>query len=328
MQNNKTTKKIKIREVWIDWAKTLLIFMMVVCHAGLYGTPHQIIYTFHMPAFFIISGYLFRPHNWKSLLIRYCIPVLFFSFINLCYNLAFEYLRGNSINIAQYLLDYIPPFYRYAPHTPSLFPGIWFIEGLLCCQLLLGIPWIYRNYKVVGCMCILFSSLQTFFIGNSELQYYYLFRIPAILPFLCLGIYIKGKIQYSNIQYSILNKIIIIITLTIVILLSLLNGTIDMISNTFGINYIIFFINATIVSLLFFHVCACFCQKKYIEILSNGTLLILGTHMIYISIWNTITGHININRQFSATFISLIVLICSIYFTKKVAKNHPRLLGK
>lgn len=78
MQNNKITPQIKVREVWIDWAKTLLIFMMVVCHAGLYGVPRQIIYTFHMPAFFIISGYLFRPHYWKDLLIRYSIPILFF----------------------------------------------------------------------------------------------------------------------------------------------------------------------------------------------------------------------------------------------------------
>lgn len=125
MQNNKITPQIKVREVWIDWAKTLLIFMMVVCHAGLYGVPQQIIYTFHMPAFFIISGYLFRPHYWKDLLIRYSIPILFFSFINLCYNIIFEYLRGNPIDIVQYLLNYIPPFYRYSPHTPSLFPGIW-----------------------------------------------------------------------------------------------------------------------------------------------------------------------------------------------------------
>ena len=99
-----------------------------------------------------------------------------------------------------------------------------------------------------------------------------------------------------------------------------------MISNIFGINYIIFFLNATIISLL----CACFSSSKTIAILSTGTLLILGTHMIYISIWNTIIGHlgININKPFSATFISLIVLIFSIYFTKKAANNYSRLLGK
>ena len=207
MQEDKIISRIKDREAWIDWAKVLLIFMMVVCHAGLRGTSQQIIYIFHMPAFFIISGYLFRPHHWKNVLIRYCIPVLFFSFINLCYNLTFEYLRGNSVNVIQYLLNCIPPFYRYRPHVPSLFTGIWFIEGLLYCQLLLHIPWIHRNYKEVGCICILFSSLQMFFIENTELQYYYLYRIPAILPFLCFGIYIKENIQYSifNIQYSIFN---------------------------------------------------------------------------------------------------------------------------
>ena len=103
-----------------------------------------------------------------------------------------------------------------------------------------------------------------------------------------------------------------------------------MISNIFGINYIIFFLNATIISLLFFHICACFSSSKTIAILSTGTLLILGTHMIYISIWNTIIGHlgININKPFSATFISLIELIFPIYFTKKSANNYSRLLGK
>lgn len=167
-----------------------------------------------------------------------------------------------------------------------------------------------------------------FIIANS---FYWKYR-AAILLYISHSCYtsfsLPRHIYKENIQYSIFNKIIIIITLIIVIPLSLLNGTIDMISNTFGINYIIFFVNAAITSLLFFHICACFSPKRSIEILSNGTLLILGTHMIYISIWNTITGHININRQFSATFISLIVLICSIYFTKKAANNHSCLLGK
>ena len=168
-----------------------------------------------------------------------------------------------------------------------------------------------------------------FIIANS---FYWKYR-AAILLYISHSCYTSFSLprhiykKIFNIQYSIFNKIIII-TLIIVIPLSLLNGTIDMISNTFGINYIIFFVNAAITSLLFFHICACFSPKRSIEILSNGTLLILGTHMIYISIWNTITGHININRQFSATFISLIVLICSIYFTKKAANNHSCLLGK
>ena len=161
-----------------------------------------------------------------------------------------------------------------------------------------------------------------FIIANS---FYWKYR-AAILLYISHSCYTSFSLP-RHIYKKIFNKIIII-TLIIVIPLSLLNGTIDMISNTFGINYIIFFVNAAITSLLFFHICACFSPKRSIEILSNGTLLILGTHMIYISIWNTITGHININRQFSATFISLIVLICSIYFTKKAANNHSCLLGK
>lgn len=47
------------RKIWIDWAKTLSIFVIVWGHffpEGLCG----FIYTFNVPVFFIISGYLCR----------------------------------------------------------------------------------------------------------------------------------------------------------------------------------------------------------------------------------------------------------------------------
>jgi fucose 4-O-acetylase-like acetyltransferase len=50
----------KERISWIDWAKTILIFLMVSAHCNIHPYPQQFIHAFHMPAFFLISGYLFR----------------------------------------------------------------------------------------------------------------------------------------------------------------------------------------------------------------------------------------------------------------------------
>ena len=43
---------------WIDWAKVILIYLMVVGHCFPIKWQYNLIYAFHMPAFFFISGFL------------------------------------------------------------------------------------------------------------------------------------------------------------------------------------------------------------------------------------------------------------------------------
>lgn len=45
---------------WADIAKGIGIFLMVMGHAGLPGAVHNWIYSFHMPFFFILSGFFFK----------------------------------------------------------------------------------------------------------------------------------------------------------------------------------------------------------------------------------------------------------------------------
>ena len=56
----------KNRIVWIDWAKVILIYLMVVGHALPCKWENQVIYAFHMPAFFIISGFLLKLNKNKD----------------------------------------------------------------------------------------------------------------------------------------------------------------------------------------------------------------------------------------------------------------------
>ena len=57
-----TSNRVK----WIDYAKCILIFFMVSGHCNINNTYHMFIYSFHMPAFFIISGYLFKIKEEKA----------------------------------------------------------------------------------------------------------------------------------------------------------------------------------------------------------------------------------------------------------------------
>jgi len=46
------------RFIWIDWAKTIGIFLVILGHVPIPADIKWWIYGMHMPLFFLISGYL------------------------------------------------------------------------------------------------------------------------------------------------------------------------------------------------------------------------------------------------------------------------------
>lgn len=56
------------RLLWPDICKTIGLYLMVLGHVGLYGADNviQLIYSFHMPLFFIMSGIFFKQGNLKK----------------------------------------------------------------------------------------------------------------------------------------------------------------------------------------------------------------------------------------------------------------------
>ena len=54
------------RIIDIDCAKGILIILMVIAHVFQYGVVHDIVYSFHMAAFFVISGILMNYSKWTA----------------------------------------------------------------------------------------------------------------------------------------------------------------------------------------------------------------------------------------------------------------------
>lgn len=54
---------------WIDIAKGIAIILVIVGHTVPNPSPlRHAIFSFHMPVFFILAGYTFRPKPWRELL--------------------------------------------------------------------------------------------------------------------------------------------------------------------------------------------------------------------------------------------------------------------
>ena len=54
------------RFIWVDYAKTIGIYLVILGHSYICTPINEIIYTFHMPLFFFLSGYLFSFERYPS----------------------------------------------------------------------------------------------------------------------------------------------------------------------------------------------------------------------------------------------------------------------
>lgn len=85
------------RVLWMDAAKGIGIILVVAGHVWTRGPVRDAIYAFHMPLFFLLSGYLARPQPMGPMLARQgrmlLLPFLAFSALLLAADFAIEGIR-------------------------------------------------------------------------------------------------------------------------------------------------------------------------------------------------------------------------------------------
>ncbi len=129
---------MKGRLDWIDLAKGIAIILVVIGHVGAsYNSANiyshetflsiltKIIYSFHMPLFIFISGYLFSLKKIQNqsievikILINYGVPYIFFSVLWIIFKFVFSSFINTTIDIKQILFIFVTPvsfmWYLYA----------------------------------------------------------------------------------------------------------------------------------------------------------------------------------------------------------------------
>ena len=104
---------MKRRLEYLDIAKGILIIMMLIGHTWDSGPVHYFVYSFHMPAFFLISGMLFHYGSsadkpiWKVILHKarlLLIPYFCFEIFGITLAVLTE---GAYLNIKGYIYQII-----------------------------------------------------------------------------------------------------------------------------------------------------------------------------------------------------------------------------
>ena len=127
---------------YLDIAKGIGILTVVWTHIMLVGASHRLIYAFHMPLFFFISGMLFNRGKFDSIATflkhrfkRLFVPYLVYSLLSWAVWAGFRYLRGDEVD--SYFKPLLQVFYAQGSGEFIVYNSVlWFIPCLFAVEIM------------------------------------------------------------------------------------------------------------------------------------------------------------------------------------------------
>lgn len=292
---------MKERIIWIDYSKVILICLVVFAHSPFVPTYlDTFICGFHMPAFFIISGYLHKPSSninscIKRNIRRLIIPALAFSFICYLLWLIKQFVFINNISANEILLKPLLGLFLYDNNYANPMCGvIWFLVVLFVCFIVLDL--IVKLYKTKGLLisslgCIVLVIIQNSFNYKDFMYGFYFQRAIISFPYVAFGYFCHDKnilVKSTKKNHLILYGIILFV---VYLFLVLINGRVGIYSCSFGKSVILYYITSVVGSLALFNLMAIRKTSNFlIKKISSGTIVILCIHQvmikIFVHIWN------------------------------------------
>lgn len=194
---------------YIDIAKGIGILLVVWGHILLTGPSHRVIYAFHMPLFFLISGMLFKRDNFdgfrdflKRRAKRLMVPFVIYSVVTWIIWAAFRFIRHDNV------VSYWDPLLQtviakgsgaYMVHNSAL----WFIPCLFATEI---IYFSFSKFNDIAKFAISVCCAAVSFILGYYCTDDWWFLLPwnldaaliAVL-FYCMGNIFSAKIPNSEI---------------------------------------------------------------------------------------------------------------------------------
>jgi fucose 4-O-acetylase-like acetyltransferase len=322
--------------LWIDCAKAIGIFLVVLGHLwykNKYPIINQYIYSFHIPLFFILSGFVFNYNKkikfkeyTKLKFFRILLPTIIF----LLLGVIKLYLSGIHSLKKLFIL-----FIFYKGQCPFNDP-CWFFIVLFEVYIIIYYVRKYFNKLIFNILFILIS-----FIGGYIIYHYKIFipfgldRMVIALGFFSLGIIFKKVYNYlvnkNNKSYI---YCIWIISAMIWIILSYMNGKVSFYKLYLN-SYWYFIITGVTGTITLSGIC--YYLSKYsifkrISSWSNNSVFLIGTHYFIIYYFIQLAGHYHLwysNRYVLLTLLfGLFIVIIYQPICKFLDKKVPFITGK
>lgn len=323
---------------WIDVLKGLGMILVMFAHASLPDEIRKYIYTFHLPLFFCISGYLFSVKKCNSFVQflktkskTLLIPYMVFSLFNYLFYLLFS--RFANTVAENPLKPFLGIFIGIRGTEWTICNGtLWFVLALFISEILLYlvIKLTKDDNKKISLVLILFSIIG--YCYNAFIGIKLVWNIDVSLvavTFVGIGYLIK-KLDLIN---KIDNYIYIIVLVVLNLVFGTLNTEINMFSGIYG-NYICFYLASITGTIGVILICKKISSSKVLEFIGQNTFVYLAIHQYVIfSVLKKITGiFITDNSGISLIIIAIVYVLFTIvvlYIPIKIINRYfPYLVGK
>ena len=320
---------------WIDEAKGIGIVLVMLGHCYLHWKFCFWFYAFHMPLFFILSGYTFSGKGkfadyLKKKIRTLLVPYMFFVIITMCCNGVLAVTHGNEYHVFEILKLYI---------IQNRYTLLWFITCLFLANLLMYVLQNFRYKRktnrfwlIVGCIGALVFGIYKVIIGkdlpwNADLA-------VLAMAFMSLGKWCREQKIIEKVRlmrYSL--AICIIITFCVSAVNYIYFDRVDLYSDAFG-NPILF-MTAALTGTLAVVLISMMTDNRILIELGKNSLIYYGLHRIIIDLMFVVYGKMGIqidNASWSAVGFAIISVCVAIVILTPVKylvlKYIPWCLGK
>ena len=281
---------MKNRNQTIDIVKGIGIILVVLGHTALPQKIILFIYSFHMPLFFFISGYLFSKTKYSK--------NLFYTIWIKASSLLWPFITFSALAI---LLKYLSTQYDYTMFTKDIYNTLlgihnldgplWFLTALFSVEIIFSQVMRSKYANILTFILIVLGFINA---------YYFKYRLflnidiaLVALIFFSIGYYMKGTIfDIYKIKISKIYIIFFIVILVFMIYKISQINMVNMLDGEYG-NIFYFIITALCGTCLIALIAKLITNDLLIKIytyLGRNSLIILATHLPYASLINSTIG--------------------------------------
>ena len=283
---------VKQRLNYIDDAKALAILLMIIGHSATYKPVDVLIYGFHIPLFFIVSGLFFNPNrslseNISKGIKQLIVPYFCFEIINLLICWISPYLHPELYNgisgwgiLKAALLGILIAQDRVTSVSFLPYGPLWFLVALFWVKVMMSVMGkLFKNRYLLFCVSSALGIVMYFMLSKEFIHIktfgvsIFSFKSACMgLPFYAVGYLLKG-FDFSKIKFR---PLITLLLLTIYVISAFYNGICGIDERNYGRYMVLFYLNAvigTIAVILFFSQVK---MPEYVHDVGRNTLLILG----------------------------------------------------